>query len=167
MLNASSIQTCVESGAVNFVNAEPILDVVESRHVAALQLFLDSGATFFYCEVPHSANREESEPYFTFTQHRVVRLDMNSQIVHCVMIWSSVQSIDSGSEPATCFGYHPNLRQWRLLRKMVDPMTKAETLKFTDTHSGYITGNPTGCVPAVILASASNSKTKQQQQQQP
>jgi hypothetical protein len=161
MLKADSIQSCVDSGAVNFVNSEPILDVVESRHIALLQMFIDSGATFFYCDVPNKTHRKPGEPFFTFTQHRVVRLDVEAQIVYCVMIWSSVvDSIESGNEPPSRFAYHPTMRQWRMQRKVIDPVTKMESYQTPTSSFGYITATPTGCVPSVLLAE-SNARKQQ------
>lgn len=159
MLKADSVQSCVDSGAVNFVNAEPVLDIVESRHVAALQLFMDSGATFWYCDVPNNTNRKPDEPFFTFTQHRVVRLDIDAQVVHCVMIWSSVvDTIETGNEPPTRFAYHPTLRQWRLQRKVIDATTKTETFQTPTGSYGYIMANPAGSVPSVVLPRSSTTK---------
>jgi hypothetical protein len=148
MLNVGSVEPCVESGAVNFVNAEPVLSAAESRHVAMLQLFKDVGATFHYCMVPDKDSRAEDEPYFTFTRHRVVKFDAENEIVHATQLWSSVTGTEA-KDTATQFGYHPDLRQWRQM--FLD--AKLGVFVFADSCAGYVIGTPVGSVPAVPFRS--------------
>lgn len=153
MLNVGSVQPCVESGAVNFVNAEPVLSAAESRHVAMLQLFKDVGATFCYCMVPDKDSRAEDEPYFTFTRHRVVKFDADNEIVHAALVWSSITGTVA-NDTATQFGYHPVLRQWRQM--LFD--TRLGLFAFPESCTGYVIGTPVGSVPAVPFTSSSHSR---------
>lgn len=144
MLSASSVQPCVESGAVNFVNSEPVLGVAESRQLAILQLFNDPGATFYYCNVPDENSRTENEPFFTFTKHRVVKFDPDTDTVHAVTVWSSVTNIRDGDDkPEARFRYHPVTRQWLKLLP--------GTFDFAESGTGYIIPQPVGSVPATPL----------------
>lgn len=155
MLNVGSVQSCVDSGAVNFVNAEPVLSAAESRHVAMLQMFKDTGATFYHCMVPDKDSRAEDEPYFTFTRHRVVKFDAENEIVHAALLWSSITGTET-KDTETRFGYHPDARQWRQMFHDA----KLDAFVFSDSCTSYIMATPAGSVPSVPFTRS----TSQQQQ---
>lgn len=144
------IQSCVESGAVNFVKKEPVLSAAESRQLAFIELFRDTGAKFFYCEVPSQTKREDNEPFFTFTQHQVAKFDAASLTVDAKLIWSSSPEQLRGTQEADSrFRYHLTLKQW-LRYKLKTHAEQPDELWAPECYQSYVIANPAGSVPAVM-----------------